>query len=553
MFEDPFHGLFSLPDTLVIEQIRNQDRTVIVSLRLRQKQGCCPMCGQESRRVHSLYWRHVADLPCVGQALQVRLQSVRFRCAQLDCPRQTFTSTHPSFLKRYSRRTQRLATHLRHLAFEMGGRAGSRMSCTQSTPVSRPTLLRLVRQSHFRLPETVQYLGLDDWAYLKGRRYGTILVDLETHSVIDVLADTEVKTVVTWLQTHPELVLVSRDRGTIYIEAARQGAPQAQAVADRWHLVHNLWDALTTTFELYALPLRQHLMDALPHDIMAQPSAEIVKTSRSVRPPSPIEQVRATRRETWEQVFQQVHHLHDRGMNLSQIARHLHIDRKTIQKYVRLASLPKKTSPKFGPRVLDPYWDVLRQRLSEGFPSARQLWRDLVNMGFKGTTTTVAKAVKQLRHSQDMPASSGSVALSGRPHSKLPTSRQMAAWVMKQDPLPEQITVLEQVALAHPDLEVALGLARDFLFIVRQRQAQHLRPWIEAVSMTPLRALDRFAQGLLKDWEAVSAGCSLPWSNGQVEGQVNRLKLIKRQMYGRANFDLLRLRVLYSNCPLHEM
>ena len=107
MFEDPFHCLFSLPDTLVIEQIRKQDGTVIVSLRLRQKQGRCPLCGQESRRVHSLYWRHVADLPCVGQAVQVRLQTVRFRCAQLDCPRQTFTLIYPSFLKRYSRRTQR--------------------------------------------------------------------------------------------------------------------------------------------------------------------------------------------------------------------------------------------------------------------------------------------------------------------------------------------------------------------------------------------------------------------------------------------------------------
>jgi transposase len=425
---------------------------------------------------------------------------------------QTFTVSPDPFLKRYSRRTQRLATQLRQVGFEAGGRAGSRLVQMWHLSTCPSTLLRLVRQSHFDLPQTIHVLGLDDWAYRKGRRYGTLLADLETHCVVDVLPTADTQAVTDWLKTHPEVQLISRDRGRPYREAVQQGAPQAQVVADRWHLVHNLSEALVATLTPYTKLIRQTMVsEPLPETALPFPPRTQPPAQRLLRP---LEQARLERREDWERIFDQVHTLHAAGMNKSRIARQLHIDRKTVRHYCRLTSLPKKTSPKFGPRVLDPYWDLIRQRVSENILTGRQIWREIKEHGFRGANRTVAEAVKTLR--ADLSPENVSLKI-GR-LLKSPTLRQLAAWILALSPTPQQQLFLNRITEAHPDLELALGLARDFLYLLRNHRPQHFRPWMDPVNLTSLKALNQFAQGLADDDAAVVAACTSPWSNGQVEG-----------------------------------
>lgn len=543
---EPLHRILNLPKHLHLTDVVKTGQSLVIILQSKTRKATCPKCRMKSNRIHSHYWRTLQDLPLSQWSTVLRVQLVRFRCNYTNCDQKTFVEPLASCAQRYSRRTQRVRQLLTHIGFELGGQAGKRIATHYQIPTSRSTILRLIRGNPLFRSETIKVLGVDDWAMCRGERYGTILVDLERRRVVDLLPNTEAATFASWLRTQPQIQVVSRDRSLTYAEGAQQGAPQALQIADRWHLFKTLWDILVVTYTHHLTALKQLTVTLpSPPTTLDDHLPSVRSRARLSKSLTPIEQARLARRHHWEYIFAQVHQLRATKMSKSKIAKQLGISLSLVKKYCHLDQLPKKQSPKFKPLLIEPYLNFLRQQLLAGVRSTPVLFSALQPLGFTGTRSTVYKAIVQLRHELGL-ASPLLATKQELPEVVRLSPKRLATWVFAKTLSAPKQTLLQQARDLHPDIEMTIGLAHDFMYFVRNCQPQHLIPWIEAVELTELKALKQFARGLLRDFEAVYAACCSPWSNGQVEGQVNRLKFIKRQMYGRANFDLLRLRVLYS-------
>lgn len=236
-----------VPDITEVELVALGRAAGAIEMRLKtcRASASCPTCGRLSGKVHSRYMRRLADLPWDGVPVMIHLQTRRFFCVEPGCGRKVFTEALPCTAARYSRRSCRSSEALRWLTLALGGRAGARLGERLGLLATRSTLLRELHHRRSAAPvEAPRVLGIDDWAWRKGHRYGTILCDLETRKVVDLLPDRDANTVAKWLRDHPGTEIISRDRGGIYAEAARRAAPQAVQVADRWHLLRNLSEAL---------------------------------------------------------------------------------------------------------------------------------------------------------------------------------------------------------------------------------------------------------------------------------------------------------------------
>ena len=499
----------------------------------------CPLCTRRSKRVQSVYHRTVADLPIAGRHLLLRLRVRRFRCGARRCPRAIFAERFPKLVAAYGRRTRGRRAALEAIAFALGGSAGARLAARLGSPISRATLLRVLRTADVPVRPAPRVLGVDDWAFRKGHRYGTILVDLERRRVVDLLEDRKAETLAPWLRQYPELAVVSRDRAPAYAEAARSGAPQAIQVADRWHLLQNLVEAL----ERCLLRLRPALK-----------AAAGIGESLVGPLPSPGEAARVPWQQRAEAVSQQKHavtverygrmrELRAAGFTVLDIAQMVGASRRTVYRYLALERPPERQRPhRSGRRVLAPYEPYLRKRWGEGCRNRSRLFREIRLLGYQHSRRTVSLFLKRL---DEQP--SASAAAPSRPTiGGVPSARHVACLlVRRRDQVPEdERGYLARLRDHEPTIGLAYDLAQEFAEMARERRGRAFDAWLTRATASGIAELQRFTRGLVEDRPAVEAGLSLEWSNGQTEGQVNKLKLLKRQMYGRANFDLLRRRAL---------
>jgi transposase len=500
-----------------------------IEMRLKTCRVCavCPACGTSSRRVHSRYLRRLDDLPWNGVPVVIRLCTRRFFCLEPGCRSKVFTEPLPGTVARYGRRSCRSSEALRWLTLALGGRAGAKLGERLGLLASRSTLLR---ELHPRRPlppvQAPGVLGIDDWAWRKGHRYGTILCDLETRRVIDLLPDRDANTVAAWLRQHPGTEIISRDRGGIYAEAARRAAPHAVQVADRWHLLRGLSEALG-----HALAPHHRLFS---HPERTSRPADPKPVTARIAPWSQRELLvqeanRQRRQERWKQVREL---FLKTGASDRELAQQLDLDHRTVKKF-RTAEVYPEAKPRVRESMVDDYANYLDQRLSDGCRSSTRLWRELREHGFQGQVNAVRYWLRQRRNYRTR------AALPPQRPTLRASPRQVVWFILKEAPSVRDM--LEQVYRTSPEIARLAQLAQSFLRMFKERTPTALPAWLEAARST---ALAGFAAGLERDINAVREALRLPWNQGHVEGQVHRLKLIKRQMYGRAGFDLLRLRVL---------
>jgi transposase len=474
--------------------------------------------------VHSRYERRLADVGAGGQEMLIHLQVRRFFCRNGACAAVTFAEQVPALAGRHARRTAGLTGTLEAIALALGGRAGARLAGRLASSASRSTLLRLIRALP-DLPVTApRVLGVDDFALRRGHVYGTVLIDIETRRPVDVLPERSAESFESWLGSRPGVEVICRDRGGCYAEGAARGAPLAVQVADRWHLLHNLAEAAERAVGGHRSCLR---------DEAAQPEAAPAIT---VMPSAPEGQRARTTRDRHAAVRAAA----ARGLTITQISRELHLDRKTVRRYAAADDPGSLYSDARAPRagLLDPHLAWLHQRWEEGCTSTDQLHAELRARGYRGSLRTLRRHTAALRQGTATPA---------RPPA--PGSKKVAAWILTPPGklTAEQRTALDAITARCPELAATSTLVRQFADMLTHRQGTKLPGWADQAEASDIPEIRSFAAGLRKDWPAVTAGLTLPWSSGTVEGHVNRIKMIKRQMYGRARPDLLRKRVLLAD------
>jgi transposase len=452
----------------------------------------------------------------------------------------------------YARKTQRLVTVLQAIGMALGGQAGARLTHHVGFLASRDTLLRLVRRLPLPVIPPLQAIGVDDWAHRKRQRYGTIVVDLERRRPVALLHDREADTLARWVRQHAGIAIIARDRMKAYMDGARAGAPPATQVADRFHLRQNLAEALDQVFSAHGGALRA-VGEALSRTPVVQPDGRLAVPVPPPRP-SPQAQTRAVQRRAWRLATDNhVWRLHRQGWSNRAIARQLGIGRMTVVRHLQAPTFPeRKGRSDTGKSLLTPSKERLLKRWHAGCREARRLFRDLQHHGYTGSYATVARYARRRRQApgvqpcEQRPSHTLPLVMEGQ-HKPL-TTRRATRVVLKRpgQRTDADTTIITHLWAQHRDVAVAIELAQDFCTMVRERQADSFDQWLAQAVASGVAPLRRFATGLYADYEAVKAGLRLPWSNGRVEGHINRLKMLKRSMFGRAKMDLLSRRFLLA-------
>ena len=399
------------------------------------------------------------------------------------------------------------------------------------------TLLNIVRkdkQTDYQVPRV---LGVDDWSFCKGKAFGTILVDLEQHRVIDLLPDRSAATFATWLKAHPGVEVVSRDRSSDYALAVKEAVPEAVQVADRWHLFKNLGDVLEGWLGRH----RNHLTEEVTLDSTDENAAVKIAATWQLTPTQAAAR-KASRTKRVAQ-FETATQMREQGFSSAAIASEVGISVRTLRRWSMMSTLPERKRTSGRPSILDPYKLYIEKRWREGCEKPRTLWREVTDQGFSGSSILVSNYLIYLRNSASEPQTTATTPAVQKRY--LPREAAVL-FTCPEEKLSEKSKArLKRLLETCPDAHHCYDLAQQFTEMLRNKNPQPFEAWLKEALASSVTELRRFANGIRLDKAAVEAALTLPYSNGQVEGQVNRLKLIKRSMYGRANFDLLKVRVLH--------
>lgn len=531
-----------------VVRVQQTDEALLVDAVSSARAAPCPACSHLSFRQHGRYQRSLKAEPCLRVPISLRLEVRRFKCVNALCARVTFAERIDALAPPKHRRTVGLSVAWRSIGQALGGAAGARLSAQLGMPTSRDTLIRQVRRSAQRLePPAPVVVGIDDWAITRGHRYGTIILDLERRRPIEVLDGRESTVVADWLQRHPSVQVVARDRAGAYSEAAQSAVPHALQVADRWHLLVNLREAVERLLIRRNARLREaaHLVAADGAPLTAEPQSHEPALKLTGWQKQGIHR-RNARLARYEEVVQR----RGLGQTYRAIARAMEIDRRTVRRLAMADRFPERAQRASGPVLLDPFRHHLAARVAEGCTSANTVWNELRAQGFKGCRATVRAAMARA-HAVACASDAGQPV---KHRASCPSAHRAYAWLIGwQDRGPREVKRVEHAKFIEvfcaiePEIAKAASLAREFLGLVHRRHVHGFDRWLPRAATCEAPEIRRYAGSLKADLCAVRAAFQSPWSSGQVEGQINRLKFLKRQMYGRAKVDLLRARVLHPN------
>jgi transposase len=534
---------------LNLNRIEYSSTTIWINASIKSNRSRCPNCGKLSKKIHDHYIRTISDLPVFQYRTTIRLKTRKFKCGNSLCKQKVFSEQTPVIL-RYSRRTNRVLKILESFAIELTGKLGSIMSQQLFITVSSSTITRIAHNQQLSEIKQPRVLGVDDWAYRKGVSYGTILIDMETSKPIELLPSRDGKALKNWLLKYNDVQIVTRDRASSYASAIVEACPNAVQIADRFHLLMNLSDALDTYFksnsarigsliksktnELLELPDRESVGDTKPKDsrtatINIEPA--ITKVDQRL------------------ETFNKVKKLQAKGVPRKRISKDLKMSYNTVKSYFLQETLSPRTRPKS--TNFDLFMGHVLSRIKTDGYILKDIYDEISEMGFNGEISQARYNINMLKEQSKISTSGFSQIQSLKiPYIRPLSSRKLANYIGVNiteiiDPQDRYYmqTILENIT----ELRIVRKLVQIFKAMLARGRG-NIRRWIDFVkrSKYKLAGLKTFASGLLRDIEAVENGINMPWSNGAVEGHVNRIKSIKRQMYGRASFELLRKKVILS-------
>ena len=505
-----------VPSGFVVEGVRNESGGPVITVRAVSKTSNCPGCGIVSARIHSRYQRRLADLPFANKPVRIVLLARRFHCDAVLCGRRIFAERFDEkLLAPWGRRTARLDDVVYRLGVVLGGRPAASFARRLMLPVSNDTLLRVVRRrgSARFVPPTV--IGIDDWAWRRNQRYGTIICDLERRRTIALLPDREPATAQTWLSGQRQISIVARDRGGGYALATAKALPDATQVADRWHLMENASRAFLDAVRKSMRQIRTAIGAATINPELLT-AAERLQYDGYLR------------REEENAVILRLAEEH---APIKEIVRRTGYSRGLVRKILRGQ---RGDIFRIRESSLELYLPWLDEQWMAGQRNGSALWRRLKSQGFRGCLRVVSEWAGRRRRAEKAGAEALARAPSARTIARLMT--------IGRDHLSKSETVtIAAIERGAPLLVEAREIVAAFQAMIRKKSLTDLDPWLERARHSLVAS---FANGVTKDRAAVAAAITSQWSNGQTEGQITKLKLVKRQMYGRGKIDLLQARVI---------
>ena len=533
-----------------IDNIEQNNTSINIFASIKSKRSQCPICGSFSTSVHDSYTRKLADLSAFQNSTTILLRTRKFKCKDSTCDRKVFSEQTPQTM-RYSRRTARASSILDTLSIELTGKLGSLLSKQLLLPVSTSTVTRIAMKQ--KLPEVIQpiVLGVDDWAFRKGVNYGTILIDMETSRPIELLASRESSDLKGWLKKYPNVKIVTRDRASSYSSAINEVCPEALQVADRFHLLMNLSDALDKYFKSVQPGIRLLIKNKTEEIIKMSASGTLCQDkedldSTSIAPTPEFEPINTDQR---IDTFNKVKELQAEGISTRRISKILGISRNTVRSYILQESLPPRNRPRS--TNIASFTKLILARLNTKGYKIKDIIDEILLLGFNGGRTQAYSNINTLKSECKINnLSFTEVQQNAIPFIKPLSSRKLTKYIevcIKDIPDPDERNYMETILENIPELRIVRKLVKTFKTMLKRGRG-NIRRWIDFIkrSKRKLAGLKTFANGLLRDIKAVENGIRLPWSNGAVEGHFNRIKSIKRQMYGRAGFELLRRKVILS-------
>jgi transposase len=528
MSTSPFLGF---PSTISIDAVEQGAQQLLVYLHATPSTVPCPRCGTPGSHVHSRYSRTVADVPCGGQRLVLKLLVRKWMCPLATCPQRIFAEQFAGVVQRYARMTDRLREALQSVGVTTNGADGAKLSSSLAMPTTAKTLIRRVLELPLPKDGPVRIAGIDEWAWKKGSPYGTILVDLEHRRIVDLLPERSVESSTAWFKKHSEVKIVSRDRGKIFRAAAGAGAPQAKQIVDRFHLQKNFAEALEKFFGHH-----KRLLKAAAHQLRGKgqvPETGVTPQKEQERKDRYAERVRRHKK-IWK--------LFRAGYRKEEIAQMVGIGSRSVYRALEQEQPPTRHRRHWTHHLADPYLPYLTKRWNDGCHKARELYEEIVAQGYTGSLRAIERIVAQLR-----PYGVKSVTKQTITFQKVPSPRNTALMIVRpaEKRTADQTTFIDQLCKSDPTAATACTLAQAFGSLLRNLEGKFgLEKWKAAVRASDIAELRDFMEGLADDAEAVVNGCTESWNNGMVEGFVNKVKWIKRSSYGQAGFPLLQRRVL---------
>ncbi len=541
--------LIGMP-VLIVKNIDYSCSIVKIYASIKAKRSKCPKCEKYSNKVHDYYTRTLSDLPVFQNKTTIILKTRKFKCQNPQCNRKVFSEQTP-YILRYSRRTKRVSKVLDSLSIELTGNLGSILSKQLLISVSNSTITRIAHRQ--QLPEIIQpkVLGVDDFAYRKGRSYGTILIDMETSKPIDILPSREGKELKKWLSKYPDVKIVTRDRASSYASAINEVCPNAEQVADRFHLLMNLSDALDKYFKSMNPKIKKLIKDKSNEllNMSDDQNAGCYEEEKKLQSLSKVQEIVEIKTDQRQDTFNKVKELQAKDISKRKIARDLGISRNTVKSYFSLEALHPRINYKS--TNIELFAQYIVARLNDKGYIMKHIIDEIYKLGYNGSRAQAYLNINIIKEKIEIYTPDFAQIQKARiPYIKPLISRRLAKYIgscltgiKDRDERNYLETLLDNIS----ELQVIRKLVQIFKTMLK-RGCGNINRWIEFIKRSKYKmpGLINFANGLLRDIKAVKNGINMSWSNGAVEGHVNRIKSIKRQMYGRANFDLLRKKVILS-------